>query len=1500
MKKSKFILLVALLLTICASCLVLLACGNNNDNSSKNRTTVTYYLYEDSAPVTSVVYDGDFSLSILPTRAHCTFLGLFDAKVGGAKIVDEKGRCNVVIDRSITLWAQWQRKECTITFDAGNGSLDQNSQTMKLIYESNISFVPVPEYEGYDFVGWVSGNTLVSSGDTIISSKTVFTETNYKFTDKSDNVVLTAKYTRKKCKVTLDFNDGSYQTEETSVYYGDTLESITFPEKDNGKSIIVEWSTESNRSVAFKDPVKSNITLYAIWKDYKEFKFYTDDKNYYPHKVLRDEEYEIPDPERNGYEFDGWYNSATFSGNPVERVAYGSAITSYYAKWLPVEYEISFVTNGGDALLSKVTYTIEDVVNLPQAGAKQYCVFLGWCKKEDLSDTPVKSIPKGTYGNLTLYAKWHGEDRTVILDAGEGRITNSNRIVEYGAPFNLGVPTLDGYEFQGWYTASNVRLTDKTGRGLSEWSIADETTTLHAEYLKKYYVTITCSHENAGTVTIKDYYIAGDQVTLSVNLLDNGFNIVGFYSNDILVASGATYKFIMPESNVALRVVFEPKKINVTLNSNGGHLSTNKLKINYKDSFSLPIAFKQGYIFKSWKYNGKSITDANGNGLSAWDIVSDVVLVAEYAVDPDAANKIVIYDTATLLKVASAPSKTYIVVADIDMEGVAWTPFNFSGVINGNGFSIKNLSLTSSSGDLGMFLTMSGTIKGLVFENVSITSTSYTKVNIGTVCATTTGTIENVEIKSGTLTSDVAVIGGIAGKITGGTIKNSINRAIIDGNKADSEGASGGIAGHLTGATIDNCKNYGVVSGKFQTGGIVGAVNGSAISVKESVNYGSVTGSRNYTGGICGWTDNAAAFVNVTNEGAVTGANYTGGIVGRFGDFSGNVTLNTNLINRGAVTGEDYVGGITGYIYDYRHTGYNNGYYTLALMRFTNSGNVSGRNNVGGLIGYIRVYAEHSSSYTSLIKITGSNLTNTGNVTGTSMVGGLIGYGYANDTSSTLTGCSSSGIITAEYYIGGIAGKLENIKMIECSNENSTITATGYFVESTAYYAYVGGYAGYGYTFENCHNAGAITYSERGQCVGGIAGYAKGAFSGCTNTANITANKASCVGGIAGRLYYSGNITLNALSNQGHIIGIDNVGGIIGSIGDYRHTGYNNGEYTLTLTRFTNSGDISGVNHVGGLVGYFNIYAEHSSSYTSLIKLTGNTLTNTGDVTGTQKVGGLIGYGYSNDTRSTITGSTSSGVITAEYYVGGLAGKIENVKMIECSNENSTVTATGYLVDGTTYYAYVGGYAGYGYAFDNCINTVVITYSERGQYIGGIAGYANGAFSGCKNTANITANKANCVGGIAGRLNYSGNVTLSTLTNSGAINGADYVGGIVGYIYDYYHTGYNNGYYTVTLKKLTNNGSIGGNSNVGGIIGYVRVYAEHSSSYTSLIKITGSEFTNTGNVSGTSLVGGLIGYGYSNDTSSLIVGYIASGTVSGSGSNVGNVVGKVENIKLDE
>lgn len=1437
----------------CSSCSSCNSCDSGSGNGGgggyyPSKPTDYFYLYANDG--SDKVYTIDTNASSIKAdyikREGYTFVGVYSSTIGGEMYFNSSNARTLSPQKDDQLYIRWEVNTYKLKFAVGEteiGTEDVQYGTAQPTYP-----VPLEVPQGKRFEGWKDANGKLVSDENGTPVTEMLTGENYTLTNADKTIKLTASFVDLKYKVTYDF--GEYGTSQTvDVVPNSVLTNLPEVDDTNKNYEFIGWAYDNSSNPKFYDgeQITEDTTLYAIVRKFKELSLMNGDTLLKTERVYDGVTLQLKDVEdlelAPGYGVSDWYTSPTMGGGDrITSVAYNTPYTTLYANVQAITYTATFNTGAGESCeASSVNYTVEEEKPLP-AASKQNYEFVGWCTDSELTSTPIKKIVKGTHEDLNLYPKFKGVDVEFILNGRGATLSDNVAVVEYGSSYTLLVPKYEGYLFLGWFDsiAGGVKYTDGKGASVKPLDSTEEIT-LYAQWAKKLAVNVTVIPASAGTVETEDYYIEGDKVTLSY-LVPAGYKMIGWYVGDNVVETGETYEFTMPADDVDITLQLEAKTYTITLDCMGYPEDGDTITVTYGEPYELPVLEKPAYSFIGWYYGKNLLTDNKGKSLKNWSETKSVTVSVQFA-ELDESNGKLIYDKATLLAVKDAPNEKYQLVFDVDMEGEQWTPFAFGGTIVGNDHTIWNLTVSPTTvGNTGMFTTLSGTVQNVKFENlnVTLTATDYTNsYAVGGVCGVLTGTLQNVTVKSG--------------EIVGGTNYNY----------------AGGLVGSMTGGTLKNCKNYATVTSTSNSGagGIVARFTGGTLT--ENENYGTVNGTQ-LVGGIAGYVS-----------------------------VGGNFSIIT-LKNEGTINGKERVGGVFGDVNGSHNTGYNDATFTLTLKNLNNSGNIiCEAGNAGGIIGRLYVNATHSGSHTSLFRLTASQLINTGNVTGQSYVGGLFGYAFSNDGASNLSGCTSSGTITAKYYVGGFAGKLEYIKVAGGSNKGSTIVATDFLLVDTTRYAYVGGYVGCGYHFSDVVNESSITYTARGQYVGGLAGYLNGTVNNCSNSGKIDAKESNFVGGLVGSMSLGGNNSCITLTNSGDVIGNSYTGGIAGYIKDYSHIGYNDAYYTLTMTNVNNSGKISGANDVGGLIGKADIYAEHSGSHTSLLKITASLWGNTGDVTGVAYVGGLIGHGYSNDAASTITSGKSSGKITAQYYIGGLAGKLENIKVVEGDNTGTVINATGFLLDNTTRLAYVGGYAGYGYIFNNCIaNTTDITYTQKGNYVGGIAGYTHGVVSNCTNNGNIIATESNYVGGIAGSMDLYGTQTVQKLTNGGKVSGKDNVGGVAGYLSSYIHIGYNDGTYTLTIKEFTNTGAVSGNNNVGGVIGYGRALAEHNGSHTSKTKITASFITNSGAVTGAANVGGLIGYVTTNDTASTIMESSNTGAVNGTGENVDNLIGYKSNISF--
>lgn len=139
---------------------------------------------------------------------------------------------------------------------------------------------------------------------------------------------------------------------------------------------------------------------------------------------------------------------------------------------------------------------------------------------------------------------------------------------------------------------------------------------------------------------------------------------------------------------------------------------------------------------------------------------------------------------------------------DIDLANKAWTPvdLSFFNAVDGQGHTVKNISVTATAGNAGLFAIIPGGISNLTVENVNINAAAYDSV--GAVAGTSHGTISNITVKGAVVTGN-KYAGGIVGYGYANVINSSVSDSVITvpatGNKE-----AGGLAGYLCNKTEVN------------------------------------------------------------------------------------------------------------------------------------------------------------------------------------------------------------------------------------------------------------------------------------------------------------------------------------------------------------------------------------------------------------------------------------------------------------------------------------------------------------------------------------------------------------------------------------------------------------------------------------------------------------------------------------------------------------------------
>ena len=377
----------------------------------------------------------------IPTREGYEFIGWV-----GEDIID--AQINVTIPRGSTGFrlyaAHWALENYTITLDtSGGNALDNIRYTVK----SDPIILPTPTRNGYEFVGW-TGEGITTPQTSVKIPK-----------GSTGNKAYTANWKVIEYTITLDTNGGP----AVSPIKYTVEDSFTLPYPLRPGYEFVGWTLDGSGMLPAMPLIiyygtTGNLRYKAEWR-LAEYTITMDldggsgqEKMVY---TMTDEEFELPTPTRNGYEFVGWTGERITTPQTSVKIPKGSTGNkAYTANWKVIRYTITLVTNGG-AVIASIRYTVEDSVTLPIPPDRPGYEFAGWVLdgSGQFPSTPM-IIPAGSTGDRIYKAEWRVATYTITY-VSHGKAYNwvqytINNQVYFGTPEEDPSYYLPGYTFVGW------------------------------------------------------------------------------------------------------------------------------------------------------------------------------------------------------------------------------------------------------------------------------------------------------------------------------------------------------------------------------------------------------------------------------------------------------------------------------------------------------------------------------------------------------------------------------------------------------------------------------------------------------------------------------------------------------------------------------------------------------------------------------------------------------------------------------------------------------------------------------------------------------------------------------------------------------------------------------------------------------------------------------------------------------------------------------------------
>ena len=379
---------------------------------------------------------------------------------------------------NITVTAQWEINRYTITFDTAGGS---EIAPITQDYGTNITAPANPTRIGYTFKGW----------DKEIPE-----------TMPAENITVKAQWEINRYTITFDTAGGS----EIASITQDYGTNITAPANPTRKGYTFKgWDKEIPETMPAE-----NITVKAQWEINRYTITFDTAGGSEIASITQDYGTNITapaNPTRKGYTFKGWDKEI-----PETMPAENITVT---AQWEINRYTITFDTAGGSEI-APITQDYGTNITAPADPTREGYTFIGW-------DRDIPEIMPAE--NITVTAQWEINRYTITFDtAGGSEIAPITQ--DYGTNITAPAdPTREGYTFIGWDKAIPTTMPAENITVTAQWKDSEKPTgeiKINENSWKAFLNNITFGlfFKDTQTVTINAADNSGETVTVEYLLSD--------------------------------------------------------------------------------------------------------------------------------------------------------------------------------------------------------------------------------------------------------------------------------------------------------------------------------------------------------------------------------------------------------------------------------------------------------------------------------------------------------------------------------------------------------------------------------------------------------------------------------------------------------------------------------------------------------------------------------------------------------------------------------------------------------------------------------------------------------------------------------------------------------------------------------------------------------------------------------------------------------------------
>ena len=457
-----------------------------------------------------------------------------------------------------------------------------------------------------------------------------------------------------------------------------------------------------------------------------------------PVKYGKSDTYTLLSPTKENHTFSGWYSDAKLTKKVTKIVKGSTGDKTFYAKWTPNKYTLTYNANGGKGNAVTKTYAYnEQVTILKNTFTRTGYTFAGWSREKDgvaefTEESVADPFTNENGAKIQLYAVWNPIQYKLALDknsddATDGTIeaaSNSFDVV-YGDTYVLTGEEYarTGYEIISWNTKADGKGKKFANGNISNLTTKDgEVVTLYAQWaIDKYTITYNYDGGKVKKANPKTYtYNMASDITLNPPE-KKGYVFEGYYEVDpkvpgatenetpvtqILKGSTGDKTFYAKWRPVSYTIIF--KDTTGASFQDGVTEESIRQPMEYGDMLTFTDGYyeKSGYTLVSWntKENGKGTKYLSGRGYSNLTTTdgAEITVYAQWTKDTYS----ITYNLNGGKNDSKNPKKYSVDTNKITLKNPTKTGYTFDGwyVVDGNGQVTEERKTDIEKGSTGNLL----------------------------------------------------------------------------------------------------------------------------------------------------------------------------------------------------------------------------------------------------------------------------------------------------------------------------------------------------------------------------------------------------------------------------------------------------------------------------------------------------------------------------------------------------------------------------------------------------------------------------------------------------------------------------------------------------------------------------------------------------------------------------------------------------------------------------